>query len=94
MTGRGIRKMTRSVVRLNDAMMYQIVKKSRHLPGRLGIQNLATGMHTKVSRKERVTAHAPRKRTPQSVAICIVRPEKMRRYWRRMEILTRHMPTL
>lgn len=93
-TGNGSMTSVTSVVRLNPAITYQTVKELRHLPSTESSQNAATGMQIKVNRKAIMIVHAPTKAAPTAVIHCMTRPEKIRRYWKRIEILTRHMATL
>lgn len=64
MTGNGSSKVAKSVARLQPAITYQMDKESRHRPGIVLSQNFATGMQTRVRRKEIVTAQALRNRMP------------------------------
>lgn len=57
-------------------------------------QKAATGEHTRGSSTDSVSAQAPSKSRPTSVAICINGTRKIRLYWKRMEILRMQVPTL
>ena len=92
--GKGILNTIKSVAIFIDALMYQMVSLSRHLPAILLSQNAATGRHIMDWRNVIVMVQHPSKMRPTVVAFLIIGTAKMRRYCNKMDILRRHIPVL
>lgn len=94
MTGMGIVKTAKSVATLTPAITYQTVWLSRQKPSISLFQKAATGTHIRGRRKHSTMNQQMRKTRPNRMILRRAVLEKMRRYWRRMDIFVKQIATL
>lgn len=86
-TGRGSVNTTISVAILTAALVYQTASRSTHFPVIEVFQNAATGKQVKIAVNNCTNPNAATNINAARVAVCMRGAGKMRRYWKRNDIL-------